>query len=300
MAFNIQEENKYLDFQINAALQGEEINNYIKQFGWYITPFFFVDQYDRIKYYKDTNTGNKDLITDVMKRTLFDTRFLAIHVEAFYKRLPYIHGFSFLIDHGIILYLQYDYAGAINTLVPIIEGILRNYLRTKGNNAPTFPHLRQSFDTMKSDIIARHTGIYIAEGLTAQDYDPLIAKHDVYLTKWFSFIKDFIDNGMYLNTYAGVPADYLNRHLILHALTNDFYYSFSNVMKAYITLEYLAWIFIELTPGFSTTPNIADDEFANRAVLYSEINRISRSEIFKMKQVLYESHPTFDINKYVG
>ncbi len=298
MTIDIAKENNYLDYQISQATKCEGINNYINQFNWYLTPFLYEDQYIRIKELEDTNTGSKDSVTNVIKDTLFDKRHLAIYMEAFYKKLPYIKYFSFLIDHGIVLYLQCDYAGAINTFIPVIEGIIRGYLKTKGNHNPKFADLNNSFDLMKADIIDKHITKYQNEGLTIIDYSPLIQKHNIYLTKWFSFIKDFMTNGMYLDTRMGTPTDYLNRHLILHALTNDIYYCFSNAAKTYISIQYLGWIFIQMTDGFSTIPNIPNSDFCDRETTYKEINSFAENNLNKLKEKLYTSHSQYDLNSY--
>lgn len=292
------EEHKYLDNLVEAAIKCEEINIYLKKFGWYLTPFFYQDQYDRIKSFKDNDFGTFENIANVLKETLFDSRILAIYMEAFYKKLPYIKDFSFLIDHGIILYLQSDYPGAINCLIPIIEGVIRSYLKIKGIDATTYKDLISSLRIMHEDIREANKKKYKDRGLTELDYNPLLEKLGVYLTKWFSFFEDFISNGLYLNTKSRKTYDYLNRHSILHGLTNSHYYSFTNATKVYVSLQYLSWIFIEMTNGFSIVPDIQDGDFNTRHFIYQEIKNYSWDKLNELKYQLYKTHTTFDFEKF--
>src|ERR1700761_6026927 len=134
-------------------------NDFLRKHDWlFISPLFF--QGYQVMYFAELSKlpGNqKSAINQMIFNKFFDLGWTASFIEGYCNRCNYIEPFLSSIENSLILTFQRDYEGAIKTLIPIIEGVIRKYLHHEHNmemSSIRFEHVRKAFTNIKDDLIA--------------------------------------------------------------------------------------------------------------------------------------------------
>ena len=142
-----------------------KINEYLQQFNWAtIHPYLFGFQVDYLENLMTENKGTSEEVFKLFAASFFELKSTAAFIEGSIKKRPYLSPFCHLIDQSVFMCLQRDYAGAINTLLPVIEGSIRNYLiQNKGFRRETpinKDKMIMAFDYIKNDYYNRQLKVY--------------------------------------------------------------------------------------------------------------------------------------------
>jgi hypothetical protein len=236
----------------------QAVNDFLKQNDWlFISPLFF-QGFELSSIFKLIGTKDevKQQILNIICRKFYNLPITASFAEGYCIRCNHIKPFVISIEHSLILTFQKDYEGAIKTIIPIIEGIIRKYLvEEKGAvmHEIQFQKIRTSFDLLKGDLLLNYReflnnyktqnneSVTFSEAQISQ----MMAKETHYLNIWFSFVSDFVNNSFYLRTTNNKLTNEVNRHSIMHELGNNFDYNFENYIKIYFLLQFLTWAFLK-------------------------------------------------------
>jgi hypothetical protein len=276
------------------------VNLFLSNNDWlFISPIFF--QGFELDYFLELSRlpgDHKNEITKQIFRKFYNLNWTATFIDGYCRRCNHIEPFLQSIEHSIILIFQRDYEGGIKTLIPIIEGILRQYLvleHGKEMQKIKFEHLRKSFLLLKESLLqksrswlenytdANHRQIKFSEDQIIE----LMELEKLYYDTWFSFITNFIDNSFYLNTATTPLTNELNRHSILHEYGIAVEYNLENYIKIYFTLQFLTWIFLK-NEGKSQLNQIGGFHYFEKVMSYKSIIQNSRKLIYD-KHLLYRN-----------
>jgi len=238
-----------------------------------------------------------------MTRKFYQLESTASFVDGYCQRCIYIEPFLLSVEHSIVLAFQRDYEGAIKTIIPIFEGILRKYLineHDQENKKIGFADLRKCFDKLRRELIDTAEKGFRTErndnnepiNFSVDQIKQLVKYETKYLDKWFSFITGFVDDSLYLNTQTREVTDELNRHAILHEFGLGTEYNLENYLKIYMGIQFLTWIFLKKA-GESLLNNVDSFRFLEKVTAYQEIIKNSESLLYT-KHILYAPHKGYN------
>lgn len=287
-----------LEFADNQKLELEqykEVNAYLRLNGWlFISPLFFQKyELDIFHTLGNSELNSKKKILQIIAKKFYDLRRTASFTEGYCVQCTYIKQFARSIENSIILTFQRDYEGSIKTLIPIIEGIIRQYLiAEKGYKTDTIQpkDLKTCFDFLKTDLKENaRCNLALAKtkndtplNFSEQQIETLLMAEAEYFDTWFSFAEDFARNSFYRNTKGQPVITEVNRHSILHEFGENFSYSFENYIKVYFLLQFLCWAFL-IKEGKSPFNEIENWRYFEKVSAYEQI-------ILKSKKLHYEKH----------
>ena len=137
-----QEKNASQKRELQAINEIIIINEYIKAFNWaYVHPYVVGWEVELFKKMSKEGSGNTEAIFRIFTRAFYDLQTTASFIEGIFKNRKSLVPFAFLIDQAVVLALQKEYAGAINLLIPVIEGSMRHYLTVVGGRRSGVPSL---------------------------------------------------------------------------------------------------------------------------------------------------------------
>src|ERR1700679_2886845 len=123
---------EYADFKRKNILDVEnllKINKMIKPYKWlFVHPFIQNAWLFRIRDLHLENKLTEEIVSDTFIRDFYDLERTSSFVDGYCQRSEIIRPFNYYIENSIILAFQKDYAGAINLIIPVIEGVLAKYL----------------------------------------------------------------------------------------------------------------------------------------------------------------------------
>lgn len=290
--FNLEKES--LINAIKTAKKYIKVNAFLKQNNWlFISPLFFqgaeLDYFFKIK---KKNTNAKSKITELIFHKFYDLSWAASFIDGYCKRCKHIKPFLQSIEHSLILAFQRDYEGSIKTLIPIIEGILRQYLKENGQHIKKiYPTLIKSFEYLQKDLIEsykKNVSNYFDQNNSKIRFDTkqieeLIHLQSEYYQIWFSFLTEFIKESFYLVDHkVKNPTSQLNRHIIEHAIVANIDFNLENYIKVYFVIQFLTWIFLRREDN-NQLNEIKGFRFIEKVISYKNIIQLSN-------KILYEKH----------
>lgn len=274
------------------------VNQFLKNNGWFfVCPFFFVG--GDLSYLGSLSKMNGDQhqkIRELMVRKFYQLESTASFVDGYCLRCSYMEPFLLSIEHSIILAFQRDYEGAIKTLIPIFEGVLRKYLIDDHgweNKDIGFTDLKKCFGKIKEELLDKSEQEVRSEidcngqpiNFSANQIKQLLKYEAQYLDKWFSFITGFVDDSLYLNTKTKTIIDELNRHAILHEFGLGTDYSLENYLKVYMGIQFLTWIFLK-KEGKSLLNNCDNFRFLEKVKAYTALIKSSEKLFYTKHTIL--------------
>lgn len=285
----------------------KEINAFLIKHDWlFVSPFFFLgSELNIISELSSLSENSKEKISKLIADRFFNLPYTASFIDGYCARCTNIKPFLFSIEHSLVLTFQRDYEGAIKTLIPIIEGIIRKYLKDeKGLDTKSigFKKIKDSFDMMCQDLILDYSMYiknYTTENkevvlFTEEQLKSLIEQEKQYNDMWFSFVSDFVNKSLYLNTNGKAIINEINRHSILHEFGDKIEYSFENYIKIYFLLQFLTWVFLKKERK-SLLNGIENLRFYEKVTAYKEIIKLSEKLIYE-KHLLYKNYEGYDEN----
>ena len=264
------------------------ISQYLNGFDWFFVPPLYMQGYE-INILKDLmNKGNTDPkeISRVIIRKFHDIGFSASFIRGYCSRVTFIEPFTSTIEHSMILAYQKDYEGAIKTLLPIIEGILRQYLiqeKGKTNESINFGDIKGNslkkgcLELLKEANYKSHLENYISpvtnqpSTFQPNEIDELVALEKEYYDIWFSFFTEFILKSLYLDSSHNNIDGLLNRHSVSHEFNDKtLKYTIENYIKLYISINFLMWAFL-IFESKSLLSECSDEDYLKTFLAYRKI-----------------------------
>jgi len=275
---------EYADFQKKNIKDVEsiiEINEMIKPYKWlFIHPYIQNFWLFRIRDLYKENKLTEDIVTDTFIRDFYNLHITATFIDGYCKQSDIIRPFNYYIENSIVLAYQRDYAGAINIIIPVIEGILSNYLidfKNKDLTNDRYDKIRGAIGNIKEDIISQY-----AESIKRMEYygrvieynqqqqKQLITYERKYLDLFCSIIDDFFKDSLFCFYDGQKNNSLLNRHQIFHSLNLDIYHTLENYIKLFNSLKFLTWLILRFEK--KSILNQIDNKVAfERIVLYEEL-----------------------------
>lgn len=301
------EEQNHLKKQIKEVEEIVILNNELSKFNWaFIHPYLFGYQLSHLRSLVQSKNTNSENIFKIFAESFFEFETTAFFIDGYFKLRPSLEPFCPLIDESIILCIQRDYAGAINILLPVLEGSMRHYL-TKVRGKRNEQIMRTSallkvFDYLIEDYLQIHKEAYLSNVdeqnnpklvYDANQINMLLDLNQNYITLWFSIIRSFFKNNLYLDTRTGNVKDNLNRHTIFHGFSADIYYSLENFLKVFNCLTFLSWAYGMADKNVAILPSLGEKKVIYKWKAFEKINEISKLTV-DIKSSIYKKYPTFN------
>lgn len=286
-----------------------ELNKHIKKFNWaYIHPYLLGAEINFFEETLKTKELTEKYVYEMFAAKFFNLHGTAYFIDAYCKTRPQIKPFCQLIDQSVIMCIQRDYAGAINTLLPVIEGSIRHYLVNKKGkqNAKIMKtdDLISAFDYIKEDFLSFQErawdgdfDTYSTISFDTNQKKELLKLNRKYIDMWLSIIKDYFKNNLYLDTRNGEVSDKLNRHAILHGFNSDIYYDLKNYLRVFNCLHFLCWVFAHAEKDIHVLPILDEKETYYKWQAFEKIKVLSDISV-KLKSQIYEKYSDFDKTQF--
>lgn len=236
----------------------------------------------------DLNMENR--IFDHFAYNFLDLKFTITIIDGFYRKRPYLKEFIDQIEESVILCLQKDYSGAINLLIPVIEGSIRKYLISKiGKSAKdlikisdlsiAFKHMSDDYVNLQKEYLEERYN-YLKQTNDYFDSNQekrILQKHRDFFDLFIKQLDTYLKNNLYKDTRRSTSInDKLNRHCIFHGLEKTDY-SFRNYLRIQICINYLSWAFGVITKDCSILAEVDESEVKKKWAEYFKILILSES-----------------------
>tara|TARA_B100001109_G_C18863125_1_gene475184 strand:+ start:4483 stop:5520 length:1038 start_codon:yes stop_codon:yes gene_type:complete len=242
---------------LNRTKSIEQVNSFLVEYDWFfIAPTFLIGlEIEMIQKIAEEDVDVKKRITKILAQRFYNLDFRTDFIEGYCIRCNHIKPFIESIENSMILCFQYDYEGAIKTLIPTIEGIMRKYLKSNGEEGHiSYQTIKKSFQLLEEDMVISARNGY--ENFDSGDGRKVsfnkeeieeLSKIDTQLYRlWFSFMEDFIHHSLYKHTQGEPLTNEINRHSILHEFGDKIDYTLDNYLKIYFVIDFLCWAFIRV------------------------------------------------------
>lgn len=242
-----------IENEIALAQRLDTVNSKLQNLNWiFLHPYNQggdVEVLERIC--QEENAGEK--ITHFFAYKFFDLRATIHFIDGLYKKRPFLKDYADSIEESVILCIQKDFKGAINTLLPVIEGTLRKYLVSKNGdskkNVIKISELLKSIDSLTEDylllqkkyLLQRYNAPGVVIHFDLNQENRLMDKRREYFELWMKQLKRYLENNLYLDTRKSEVKDTFNRHFIFHALEDNIDFSFSNYLRLFNCISFLSW-----------------------------------------------------------
>ena len=133
---------------LNRTKSIEQVNSFLVEYDWFfIAPTFLIGlEIEMIQKIAEEDVDVKKRITKILAQRFYNLDFRTDFIEGYCIRCNHIKPFIESIENSMILCFQYDYEGAIKTLIPTIEGIMRKYLKSNGEEGHiSYQTIKKSF-----------------------------------------------------------------------------------------------------------------------------------------------------------
>jgi hypothetical protein len=290
--------------QINRELETiyalDKINSELRKFNWiFLHPYSHGIDVEHIGKLISDSDKAEEAISNFFATRFLDLRTTIHFIEGFYKKRPFLKDYVASIEESVLLCLQKDFKGAINILLPVIEGTLRKYLISRlGDQQKTeikISKLLKSIDILTDEYMELQkrylkdqyrllieTNNYFDLNQEAQ----ILKKKRLYFELWMKQLRIYLENNLYLDTRNGNTIDTFNRHIIFHALEDNIDFSFSNYLRLFNCVNFLSWAIGLTNEDCSILPdsddNVVNDKWIDflRILIVSEATSEVKSRIY--------------------
>jgi hypothetical protein len=287
-----------------------KVNRYLKQFNWaFIHPYVIGYQVNYFTQLQKDGVGDKKSVFKIFARCFFDLKTTTYFIEAIFKKRPDLEPFCQLIDQSVFMCLQRDYAGAISTLLPVIEGSIRHYLVnrrgiTNGSIRGTksllsvFSFLKEGFlDNQRKFYRHDYGKVYGAHiSFDENQVEDLVGYKEKFVDMWCEIVTEYLEKNLYLDTRAPDISDELNRHIIFHGFTADVYYTLENYLRIFNCVVFLSYAF-GLADGGNLMFELEDKEILEKWIAFEKVRVVSWTTT-EIKAKAYVAYADFNADEY--
>lgn len=303
-------EMKQINSQIELIKELDNINSHLQKFNWiFLHPYSQGMDIEILKRLSSETENPEEKILHFFASKFLNLRTTIHFIDGFFNKRPFLKDYVPSIEESVILCLQKDFNGAINVLLPTIEGVLRKYLiEKKGEHIRTqvdIQELLKALHHLTNDYVAiqkkylRRSYKYLVD--TEQYFDAtqekqILKKRKEHFELWVKQLDNYLTHSLYLNTKHSEVTDTFNRHLIFHALKDDIDYSFANYLRLFNCIIFLSWMIGSTTENCSVLSEANEEEVMNKWVDYmnvlvtSEALTETKNNIYKKEVVSFKPY----------
>jgi hypothetical protein len=292
--------------RVELADEIVRLNSGLTGFNWmFIHPQIFTGKLNRLTKLAANPNCTQDHITKVFADLFYDFRVTALFIDGFLKTNTYVAPFNSLVDQAVMLAIGHDYAGAVHLLIPVIEGSIRNYLiNVKGKQNHQImrsQHLLQVFGFLEHDYVANKEPVFMAKldagVIDLNKFKRLVALERQYIHTWFSMIKKYLEDNLYMDTSQGQVQDLLNRHVLVHGFSSQVDYTLSNFLKIFNALLYVSWAFRISDQAMPQVIKLENEDILYKWAAFEKIKVLT--EITNdIKISVYNKYPDFKAENF--
>lgn len=300
-----------INSQIELVKKLDNINSHLQKFNWiFLHPYSQGMDIEILKRLSSETENPEDKILNFFASKFLDLRTTIHFIDGLFNKRPFLKDYVSSIEESVILCLQKDFNGAINVLLPVIEGVLRKYLvEKKGDHIKkqtdikellkALHHLTNDYEVLQKKYLKMSYKYLLDRGqyFNANQEKQILKKHNKHFELWVKQLKNYLTHNLYLNTKDNKVTDTFNRHLIFHALKDDIDYSFANYLRLFNCINFLSWIIGSTAENCSVLSEANEEDVMNKVVDYLNVlivsealtetkNNIYKKEIISFKQYL--------------
>jgi hypothetical protein len=302
----------HLEDRINLTKSLDEVNKLLTQYNLALLhPYSHGIEISHLKKILEENNNPYEEISLYFGKRFFNLTYTIDLIEGFFSFRPFIKEYIPSIKESVILCLQKDFNASVYTIIPVIEGVLRNFL-IEDSDSNSFKTTTKVSELLKA--FNRLTCRYLLiqeENLTKKGFERnqvknIKKKHEEYFTLWISQLKTYLANNLYLSTEYNEIHDNLNRHVIFHSFEKNIEFGFLDYIRLFHCISYLSWA-IGLVSEECSVFNVAEisivkKEWSNfMSVLYvSEATTSLKSKAYNKKIESFKKYLSSEYIKVIS
>lgn len=295
--------------QIAVVQRLNDVNKDLRKYNWlFLHPYCQVLEINKLKRIVEEKDNAEDKILKHFAESFLELRSTIHFLDGFFATRPFLKDYKKSIDQSVVLCLQKDFNGAINTLIPVIEGTLRKILiNKKGDHKigeiniaellKVFNYLSEDYVQLQREFLdIRFKGSI--NSFDANQLKNILKKQKEYFDLWANQLVDYIKDNLYANTKNFEIKDSFNRHIIFHSLSDETDYSFANYLRLFNCIQFLSWL-IGVTRKECFILSDADEkDVLNKWVDYFNILIVSES-LTDTKKRIYGDINIMEFKQYL-
>lgn len=280
MKLNYEDSKRLLKEELETTERLLKINNHLKKFNSFlITPYFQNYKINSLIKYQEKGELDQNKVSDFFIREFYDLSGTLSAIDGYFKQSFYISPHIYHIERSLILCFQKEYTGAINVIIPCIEGSISRYLTERNiltKDYDRYKKIRSFLKSINKELIERYSeAIKDSEQYNIQQKSYLIKLNRKCLNNWIIMLETFINESLFSNSKYNDEKNTLNRHIIFHSLEISKYDTLENYIKLFNSLMYINWFFVKIENN-SIFNEIDSETFLQKRLYYE--NLIKHSE----------------------
>jgi hypothetical protein len=303
--FDFKERKKFAKNSLETSERILAVNSLLKEYNWFFVHPYMQNFKIGMLWGRHTDgTLTKEYVAEFFTREFYFLDATLSYFDGIFERSVYIKPFTYFIEHSLILFFQKDYGGAINLILPSIEGAFSKYLtEAKGIDlsAKRYEKIKKVMLSLKDDLLEKRLGYLNEQEFNTQQLDYLISQERKELDNWFANMHLFYVENLFAQTGDESEYGVLNRHSIFHALSLNIYHTEENYIKLFNSLIFIGWIFLQVEGQSLLFPSSKEDDtriYLNRRQHYESL--IQKSEALVVhKHSLLKKYPLHNGRDFV-
>lgn len=295
--------------QISVVQRLNDVNKDLRKYNWiFLHPYCQVLEINKLKRIVEEKTSAEENILKHFAESFLELRSTIHFLDGFFATRPFLKDYKKSIDQSVVLCLQKDFNGAINTLIPVIEGTLRKILISKKGDHKigeiNISELLKVFNYLSEDYVQLHREflqIRFKDSINSFDANQtknILKKHKEYFDLWANQLVEYLTDNLYANTKNSEVKDAFNRHIIFHSLSDETDYSFANYLRLFNCIQLLSWLIGVTRRECSILSDADEKDVINKWVDYFNILIVSES-LTATKRNIYGDASLMEFKEYL-
>lgn len=310
MKKNYEKEIEDIDKEIFIVKKLDNVNSSLRKYNWvFLHPYCQVFEISTLERIISENENTEEKILTHFAKRFLNLRSTIHFIDGFIATRPFLKDYKLTIEESFVLCLQKDFKGAINSLIPVIEGTLRKLLIDKKGlhktNEIDISELLKVFNYLTDDYIKLQQEYLqnryknVSEYFDNNQEKNILKKHKEYYELWTKQFIDYIKNNLYANTQNNNITDTFNRHIIFHSLNDEIDYSFANYLRLFNCIHLLSWTIGVIYKECSILSDADEEDVLNKWIDYLNILIVSES-LTETKRNIYNNKNIRDFKDYLN
>lgn len=295
--------------QISVVQRLNDVNKDLRAYNWiFLHPHCQVFEIKKLKRIVEEKISAEENILKHFAESFLNLRSTIHFLDGFFATRPFLKDYKKSIDQSVVLCLQKDFNGAINTLIPVIEGTLRKILISKKGNhkigeiniselLKVFTYLSEDYVQMQKEFLQIRFKDSI-NSFDANQIKNILKKHKEYFDLWANQFVEYMRDNLYANTKNSEVKDSFNRHIIFHSLSDETDYSFANYLRLFNCIQLLSWLIGVTRRECSILSDADEKDVIDKWVDYFNILIVSES-LTATKKNIYGDMNIIEFKEYL-
>ncbi|WP_103068687.1 hypothetical protein [Aquimarina sediminis] len=288
--------------QISQVKKLDQVNESLRKSNWiFLHPYVQVFEINKLRRIISENDNIDEKILTHFAERFLNLRSTIHFIDGFFATRPFLKDYEQSINESVVLCLQKDFNGAINTLLPIIEGTLRKLLvEKKGIHKESeinieellkvFNYLTADYVNLQKEYLNKRyeSNIRNNEYFDKNQEKSILKKHREYYELWSNQFVKYLKDNLYANTKNRNIKDSFNRHIMFHKLSDNVDYNFANYLRLFNCIHYLSWAIGSVYKECSILSAADEKQVLNKWFDYFSILTVSES-LTETKRNIYKN-----------